>query len=379
MQFTYRFQFCTYTGFITNNEELRIVMVGKTGSGKSASGNMILDHNTFISKFCAQSITVDCKKKKGVVCGQKVAVIDTPGLFDTRYDEEKTAKDLRQCISFAAPGPHVFLVVQWLGRFTEEEQNAVEKIQQVFGQGADRYSMVLFTGGDLLEGTIESFLAGCPGLQELVARCNNQYHVFNNKNKNDRSQVDELLQKIRNIVMKNEGSHYTNEMFQRAERAIEEEKERIMKEQEEKIEKKLQEKYEKEMKKLQETFQAKMEQEMKEREKQRQMEKQERYEEREWERKAKEEERRKERQEREWERKAKEEERKEKWEREKAMSKLREQHDKELKEEIKNVRSKYEIEAREKAEKSNPFVYYGKMLLNVVLNQVAGRFLGLSL
>ena len=187
--------------------------------GKSASGNTILGRDCFESKFSAKSMTVDCSKSKAMVDGQQVAVIDTPGLFDTRFGMVKTAKDICQCISYAAPGPHVFLVVIRLGRYTEEEMETVQKIQEIFGQAGDRYSMVLFTGGDTLkmEGTtIEEFLSGCPELQELVNRCNGEYHVFNNKLK-DPSQVTELLQKIRELVQKNGGGYYTNEMFQEAE------------------------------------------------------------------------------------------------------------------------------------------------------------------
>ncbi|XP_042170596.1 GTPase IMAP family member 4-like [Oncorhynchus tshawytscha] len=228
----------------TQNGEFCIVLVGKTGAGKSVAGNIILGEKAFPSKISSISQTKNCHKRRGKVGEQSVAVIDTPGLFDTSLSNEESLKKIAECISLSAPGPHVFLVVIQLGRFTEEEQRTVEMIQTLFGDEASKYAMVLFTHGDFLHGdddddddddvTIEQFLLENPDLDSVISQCNGGYHVFNKKDKN-RSQVTELLEKINNMVEMNGGSHYTTEMFQQAERAIEEEKNRILRENEEKI------------------------------------------------------------------------------------------------------------------------------------------------
>ncbi|XDV15307.1 hypothetical protein PO909_015425 [Leuciscus waleckii] len=214
-------------------DPLRILLVGKTGVGKSATGNTILGKKVFKSEISSSSVTGHCEKFHALINGRKVSVIDSPGLFDTSLTTAEVVNRIKLCIPLSAPGPHVFLVVIQLGRFTDEEAEAVRIIQAIFGEVSSTYTMALFTHGDRLQDkNIHTFVRDSPKLLSFIRTCSGRYHVFNNKDKNP-EQVIQLLDQIDKMVTGNGGQHYTSEMLERVERAIEEEKRRILKEREE--------------------------------------------------------------------------------------------------------------------------------------------------
>ncbi|KAM9337136.1 GTPase IMAP family member 9-like [Symphorus nematophorus] len=194
--------------------DLRIVMIGKTGVGKSGVGNTILGKKCFKSCPSSNSVTETCKKDLIRWGDRIVSVIDTPGILDTDKNKKFIEKEIVRCVEVSCPGPHVFLLVLQVGRFTTEEKNSVEALQELFGPKANKFMIVLFTrGGDLGDMTIQEYVReGSTELQRVIQSCGNRFHVFENTRR-DRAQVVELITKIDNMFAANGGKYYTDAMY----------------------------------------------------------------------------------------------------------------------------------------------------------------------
>ncbi|XP_067026821.1 uncharacterized protein [Acropora muricata] len=155
---------------LPGGDPLTVVVIGKTGNGKSSVGNQILGQKLFAVSDGATSETELCTQQTRTE-ERKITVIDTPGVIDTKIvkqmtskrskvsykvgrneELEKTLKELARMVLFAPRGFNAILLLAKFGtRFTGEDYEALQLLLKFLSAEAQKYMILVLTRGDEAE------------------------------------------------------------------------------------------------------------------------------------------------------------------------------------------------------------------------------------
>lgn len=166
-------------------EVRNILLIGRTGNGKSALANVISDTNKFREIEDSVSETKELELEMFKYQGIKYRVIDTVGIGDTKLKSKDVLNRVaKACYEVREGLNQIFLVIG--GRITEEELETYNLLKQViFNEDIYSYTTIVrtrftdFEDERRCEEDKEKIGQENEKLAELIRVCNKLIHVDN--------------------------------------------------------------------------------------------------------------------------------------------------------------------------------------------------------
>lgn len=169
---------------LPQGKDLTIAVIGKSGSGKSATANSIVGRQIFSTSALATS-TESLKFQFGSRTEERrIGVFDIPGSFKSL----DVQKEFSQILKSAKDGfDAIVLVAKYGSRFTDEDAKRLQQLREFLGDDANDYIIIVLSHGDqvkheAVEAGLGDWLATLPvWVQKFVQQIKGRVLLFNNQ------------------------------------------------------------------------------------------------------------------------------------------------------------------------------------------------------
>uniref|UniRef100_A0AAQ4NYJ3 AIG1-type G domain-containing protein n=1 Tax=Gasterosteus aculeatus aculeatus TaxID=481459 RepID=A0AAQ4NYJ3_GASAC len=166
----------------TNRPDLRLIVLGPRGGGRTSLADTLLGDS---AKTAPVGPLMESTRRRTVLDGTEVTVIDTPDLLGSSLGVKERAREALRSLQLSSPGPHAFLLVTPAGGsgtgVDQEMAQAMRSTLELFGDGVAGYVMPVLThaerpgrihtearGPDVDSGALERARSLCHQTPELV-------------------------------------------------------------------------------------------------------------------------------------------------------------------------------------------------------------------
>uniref|UniRef100_A0A8D3CAL7 AIG1-type G domain-containing protein n=1 Tax=Scophthalmus maximus TaxID=52904 RepID=A0A8D3CAL7_SCOMX len=170
---------------LSSKPGLRLILLGPSGGGRSSLADTLLGNS---GTKAPTGPLMESTKRRAVVDGREVTVIDTPDLLGPSLGNNKRAREALQSLQLVSPGPHAFLlVVRAPGSSIGIDQDAAQAIRatlELFGDVAAGYIIPVLTHADRLgrRRTVDQLLDVDTGaLRNVVSLCGQRPELVDNR------------------------------------------------------------------------------------------------------------------------------------------------------------------------------------------------------
>ena len=220
----------------------RVLLLGKTGVGKSTFGNFLLNDDAFTSEVGCGSVTGIPAMKEFSFDGESFCVVDTPGLCDASdvMNDEEGLKLIAQGIKMAAGEDGtgvdaIMLVLNAGGRFTRDEQRMMEYFEAEKGEFWSHVTLVLSNANKLggspqdQEKKFKEVLGNPRTSQtykDMIEKVEHRYVLVESLDRSyyyRNERMREVARNVKKVIHVNNGKRYTTELFEEVQKCGSEE------------------------------------------------------------------------------------------------------------------------------------------------------------